>query len=125
MSNRLFVFLLAVCAVTSTYAEVRWGQVELAFFRIRGEDGRMVDLPTAGVVLPVRMERVQGRSIFTPRAPVPYFDAPVFTDATLVYMNDLGTNYFFNPDGSSALDDINILPAGNGQDWYDLTIGCD
>jgi len=111
-----------LCLAVSAFAEVRWGQVELAFFRVRTEDGRMVELPTKGVVLPFRMERIKARHSSQARPPVASLSQPVFPQAQLVYKNNIGTNYFY-PGGSSALDDINILPAGNGEWWYDLTLG--
>lgn len=122
MSNRFIFFVAGLCLAVTSFAEVRWGQVELAFFRIRGEDGRMVDLPTKGIVLPVRMERINARHASQARLPVSDPNTPVFPQASLVYKNDLGSNYFF-PGGPSALDDINILPSGNGQWWSDLTLG--
>ncbi len=123
MSNR-FLFLLALLGLAAmASAEVRWGQVELAFFRVRGADGRMIDLPTQGVVIPVRMERIQAHSYKQPKPPAQnniHFLAPAVSE---VYKNDLGTNYFYDPGGPSALDDVNILPVGNNQWWYDLTLG--
>lgn len=124
MSNRFLPVLALFGLAAGAMAEVRWGQVEIAFFRVRGEDGRMVDLPTKGIVLPVRMERIKARPITEHVPPRVNNETPLPPAARLVYSNDLGSNYFYDPDGASQLDDINILPEGNGELWYDLTVGC-
>lgn len=124
MSNRILTLAALACAAVSSFAEVRWGQVELAFFRVRDEDGRMVDLPTKGIVLPVRMERIDARPVNQTRNPFSAFQfPPTFPEASTVYQNDTPSNYFYDPQGASSADDINILPSGNGQWWYDLTLG--
>lgn len=123
MKVRLFTVAALIGLASGVLAEVRWGQVEIAFFRVRNESGQMVDLPTKGIVLPVRMERINARPIGQPRPPVSFQGNLENPLATLVYENDRGTNYFYDPDGPSALDDINILPSGNGQWWSALTLG--
>jgi hypothetical protein len=123
MSIKYLTVVALLGLAAGAFAEVRWGQVELAFFRVRGENGQMVDLPTKGIVLPVRMERIHaspnGKSVRKSGAG----GGTVFPTAQTIYQNDLGTNYFYDPDGPSSLDDINIIPNGNGQWWHELTLG--
>lgn len=125
MIKRLFALAALLTLAMNAFAEVRWGQVELAFFRMRGEDGQMVDLPTKGIVLPVKIETIRA----TPHRPTAHNYTPgveqFFPSTNQVYLNDKGNGfYFYDPAGPSACDDINILPVGNGQWWYDLTVGC-
>ncbi|MBS1721711.1 MAG: hypothetical protein JSS66_01760 [Armatimonadetes bacterium] len=122
MSNRFLAVVASLFLAASGFAEVRWGQVEIAFFRVRNEAGQMVDLPTKGIVLPVRMERINAHPVGQggPASFSSFFEEPL---ATKVYENHRGTNNFYDPGGPSALDDITILPSGNGQWWSDLTLG--
>ena len=107
----------------ASFAEIRWGKVEIAYFKVRGDNGQMISLPTNGIVLPVKMERISA----SPRQPQQHDYKPpleeFFPTATLVYQNDKGNGtYFYDPFGPSACDDITILPSGNNQNWYDLTV---
>lgn len=124
MTKRILALVALVSLASGAFAEVRWGQVEIAFFRIRGADGQMIDLPTKGIVLPVKMERIT----VTPKFPLPHTysqgETNIFPQVNEVYKNDKGEGtYFFDPNGPSSCDDLTILPSGNGQNWYDLTVG--
>lgn len=122
MSIRYLTVAAILGLAAGAFAEVRWGQVELAFFRVRGESGQMVDLPTKGIVLPVRMERISARPMGQAGGKVDGGGGDVFPSAHTIYQNNLGTNYFY-PDSPSSLDDINCIPSGNGEWWTALTLG--
>lgn len=121
MSNRIFATAALVAMAACGFAETRWGQVELAFFKWRGDDGVLREYPTQGIVLPVKMERIEARPYFMPRKTGQSHDFSF--QATKIYENNRGSNNFYDPDGPSSLDDLFPLPSGNGQWWSDLTLG--
>jgi hypothetical protein len=125
MFQRLITALTAVVLGAPAWAEIRYGSVELAFFRMRDQEGRMIEYPTRGVVLPVRFERIQARPVGAPVRPRQVFATGKLEhpENVVIFRNDRGTNLFYAPFMASALDDWTTLPSGNGKWWYDITLG--
>lgn len=124
MFPRFITALMAIVLGATAMAEVRYGTVELEFFRMKDQEGRIVDYPTQGVVLPVRFERISARPVGSPKGPkqVLMNGGLEYPENVTIFRNDRPSNLFYSPLMASALDDWTTLPSGNGKWWYDITL---
>ncbi len=150
---RRFVTLLFLGIVgVASAGEVHYGEMELAFGKVRQADGTYKDVK--GIKFPYKMERIEARRITAMEALKRKYSFPGFTAQrvgtpaierwgkfegggdsfgpealTEVYKNESGPTYaILDPSewlDPSSLDDLTISAAGVGKVWEQLTIGYD
>jgi len=148
---RRFVTLVVLGLVgLASAAEVHFGEMEIAFGKVRQADGSYKDIK--GIKLPYKMERIEARRITAMETLKRKVRFPGFTASrvgtpaverwgrfedgggsfgpealTDIYKNDMGPTYaILDPNewqDPSSLDDLTISAAGVGRVWEQLTIG--